>query len=347
MNELEPGQQPSHMQGPQGQPMQVPQVYPQAVQPQLIQPQAGQPQPQAVQPMQPQPVQQPGVAPTSVELTPAQQHVMQMAQQYQMQVQQAVPQQAPVGPEEQRRQRWNKALPAILVVGSFGGIALIMAGLLAVLSPQEAAIQGPPGPGITPMAQPGALPPTVGPGGADVPLTAAAPSAPPPIPAVVPVDPIVSTGAVAPARIVIPQVGLNAPLRSVGVLRNGEVQVPPLSMPRVAGWYKLGPVPGQPGPAVILGHVTTKRGPAVFHRLREVKRGNKIQVVRTDGTVAEFTVDGVEQVSKNTFPTNRVYGRLDTAGLRLITCGGVYNRRTGHYTDNIIVYATLSATKTT
>ncbi|GAA0386347.1 hypothetical protein Acor_26170 [Acrocarpospora corrugata] len=251
-------------------------------------------------------------------------------------------------PDEQRRQRWNKALPAILIVGSFGGIALIMAGLLAVLSPEEAAIEGPPGPGITPMAQqmPGALPPTVGPGGLDVPLTAAAPSAPPPIPAVVPVAPIVDVGAVLPAKIVIPQVGLNASLRTVGVLRNGEVQVPPLSQPKVAGWYKLGPVPGQPGPAVILGHVTTKQGPAVFHRLREVKRGSKIQIVRTDGAVAEFTVDGVEQVSKNTFPTNRVYGRLDTAGLRLITCGGVYNRRTGHYTDNIIVYATLSATKT-
>ncbi|WP_250214129.1 class F sortase [Acrocarpospora catenulata] len=249
--------------------------------------------------------------------------------------------------QELRRRKLNKALPAILIGGSFGGIALIMAGLLAILSPEDPVIEGPSGPYTTPMAQvePGALPPTVGPGGPDVPLTAAAPTAPPPIPAVVPVDPIVSTGAVVPAKLVIPQLGVSAPLRQVGVLRSGEVQVPPLSQPKVAGWYKLGPVPGQPGPAVILGHVTTRRGPAVFSRLREVRRGNKIQVVRTDGSVAEFTVDGVEQVSKNTFPTKRVYGSLDTAGLRLITCGGVYNRKTGHYTDNIIVYATLSATK--
>lgn len=120
-----------------------------------------------------------------------------------------------------------------------------------------------------------------------------------------------------------------------------------MSKPNQAGWYKYGPIPGQQGPSVVLGHVNTKSGAAVFSRLKEIKRGDTIKVSRSDKYVVEFTVDGVEQVSKTAFPSKRVYGNTGEATLRLITCGGVYNRKTGHYTDNIIVYATLSKTRRT
>ncbi|MGW0591438.1 class F sortase [Streptosporangium sp. NPDC002607] len=260
----------------------------------------------------------------------------------------------------------NMLMAGLLVAGSLGGVAAIMAGLLAYLSPAPED----PGYGLSepqaavstlqeqPGAQPGTgeqvaeqqpagvLPSAVGPGGLDVPLTAAAPTAPPPLPVVQPPAPLKSDG-VKPRRLAIPKIGVLAPLMALGVDSKREIQTPPLSKPNQAGWYKYGPIPGQQGPSVVLGHVNTRSGAAVFSRLKEIKRGDKIKVSRTDGTVVEFTVDGVEQVSKAAFPSKRVYGNTGEATLRLITCGGVYNRKTGHYTDNIIVYATLSKTRRT
>ncbi|WP_250563931.1 class F sortase [Sphaerisporangium fuscum] len=251
------------------------------------------------------------------------------------------------------RKRWQVGLlPVLLTVGSLAGIGAVMAGLLMYLSPTQetAAVAGTEptsaaaqlGNG-SPVAQ--ALEPavqgeaTVGPGGAGVPLVEAAPTAAPPSPAAVSVTPL---GKSLPKRVRIPGIGVDAALTSVGVEKNGEIEVPPLSRPQLAGWYELGPAPGEMGPAVILGHVNTKRGPAVFSRLRELKRGDKVTVVRADGSTAVFTVDGVEQASKSRFPTKRVYGYVDKPSLRLITCGGIFNSRAHSYTDNIIVYATLS-----
>ncbi len=252
-----------------------------------------------------------------------------------------------------------------LTVGSLAGIGAVMAGTLAYLSPaQDAAsaagaeptpftaqvapvdVTGDPPQDGSPAIDPGTDPAaaggvaTVGPGGVNAPLVEAAPAASPPSPAAVPVTPLPKS---APTRIRIPGIGVNAPLTSVGVEKNGEIEVPPLSRPKLAGWYRLGPAPGEMGPAVILGHVNTRGGPAVFSRLRELKRGDKVTVVRQDGSTAEFTVDGAEQASKNRFPTKRVYGHVDRPSLRLITCGGVFNPKAHSYTDNIIVYATLSA----
>jgi sortase (surface protein transpeptidase) len=241
------------------------------------------------------------------------------------------------------------ALPGLLLVGCLGGIGAIMVGLLTFLDPSGGTAQagGVAAPAVAQVAgMERYSPPTVGPGGPGVPLTAAAPSAPPPLPAIQPAQALTTDKAVRPKRLQIERIGVNAPLRSVGVTKTKAIQVPPLSQPQVAGWYRLGPVPGQLGPAVILGHVNTRRGPAVFSRLRELQRGDKIQVVLSDGSVAEFTVDGVEQVGKTTFPTGRVYGNVNAAGLRLITCGGVFNPKVRSYTDNIIVYATLSSTHT-
>jgi sortase (surface protein transpeptidase) len=95
----------------------------------------------------------------------------------------------------------------------------------------------------------------------------------------------------------------------------------------------------------MLGHKDTTTRSAVFSRLHELQYGDTIEVTRMDGTVAIFTVGGIEQADKKTFPTNRVYGNAEAAELRLITCGGTYNRATGHYVDNVIVYARMTGTR--
>ncbi|MFB9249601.1 class F sortase [Sphaerisporangium melleum] len=271
--------------------------------------------------------------------------------------------------------RWRKAMaPVLLTAGSLAGIGAVMAGLLIYLTPAsdpalvgdagqtpfmaqmgqtDGAGQGSAGSGTglgtgtatvngAEMAPLAAGTATVGPGGANSPLVAAAPAASPPSPAARPGKPLRKSP---PVRVRIPRIGVDAALVSLGVDRNREIEVPPLNRPKLAGWYRLGPAPGEMGPAVILGHVNTRSGPAVFSRLRELTRGDTISVVRADGSVARFTVDGAEQASKNRFPTKRVYGHVDRPSLRLITCGGVFNPKAHSYTDNIIVYATLSGSR--
>lgn len=148
-----------------------------------------------------------------------------------------------------------------------------------------------------------------------------------------------------PVRVDIPRVGIHSRLMRLGIERDGSAAVPPLSRAQLAGWYEKGPSPGERGPAVLLGHVDTKSGPAVFFRLGRLRPGDTVEVTREDGVVAAFTVDSVEQVSKKHFPTQRVYGDLGFAGLRLITCGGDFNGH--HYTGNTIVYAHLASRRGT
>jgi sortase (surface protein transpeptidase) len=108
------------------------------------------------------------------------------------------------------------------------------------------------------------------------------------------------------------------------------------------GWHTRGPAPGQLGPAVIAGHVDGPSGPAVFYRLGDLAVGDLVQVTRRDGTIATFEVDAVERYAKDAFPTSRVYGNTtDRAELRLITCGGEFDRTTGHYVDNVVAFAHL------
>jgi len=145
-----------------------------------------------------------------------------------------------------------------------------------------------------------------------------------------------------PLRVEIPRIGVRAPVRGVGRNHDGTLQVPPLSRPQEVGWYRHGPPPGSRGAAVLVGHYDDLRGPAVFHRLGELRRGDVVRVVRRDGRVAVFTVDASEQVAKSAFPTHRVYGPVRHAGLRLITCGGTFDRARRSYRDNLIVYARLT-----
>jgi LPXTG-site transpeptidase (sortase) family protein len=170
-------------------------------------------------------------------------------------------------------------------------------------------------------------------------LFQAAPTVPPPLPPINPAPPMQPS---TPLKLVVKKLRINAPIKSIGLARDGTIQVPPPNNPNLVGWYRKGPTAGEAGPAVMLGHKDTRTTSAVFSRLHELRYGDQIEVHRQDGTVAVFTVGGVEQADKKTFPTERVYGDRENAQLHLITCGGTYNQSTGHYTDNVIVYATLT-----
>jgi sortase (surface protein transpeptidase) len=142
-----------------------------------------------------------------------------------------------------------------------------------------------------------------------------------------------------PVRIEIPRIGVASPLDRLGRAADRTVEVP--SRWEVAGWYAPGTRPGDPGSAVILGHVDSKRGPAVFYRLRELRRGDDITVTRADGSAVHFTVDRTEQYPKRRFPTDDVYYPTLTPELQLVTCGGTFDATAGHYRSNVIVFATL------
>ncbi|WP_327590545.1 class F sortase [Nonomuraea sp. NBC_00507] len=146
-----------------------------------------------------------------------------------------------------------------------------------------------------------------------------------------------------PTAVYIPSIGVAAPLTELGLDTRGAIENPPLDAPNLAGWYRYGPVPGQRGAAVITGHLDTRSGPAVFARLKEVKRGDQVQVLRADRSVAVFVVDKVEHTPKARFPAKKVYGKLAYPGLRLVTCGGAFDRQAHSYRDNTIVYAHLAA----
>ena len=128
---------------------------------------------------------------------------------------------------------------------------------------------------------------------------------------------------------------------TLGLRSDGSMQVPTGGFP--AGWYSGGPTPGELGPAVIAGHVDMK-GPGVFYNLHDVKVGDQVTITEADGSKPVFRVTQVAEYLKDQFPTKRVYGNIDHPGLRLITCGGTFDSQSGHYEDNLIVFADLVAT---
>jgi Sortase domain len=154
----------------------------------------------------------------------------------------------------------------------------------------------------------------------------------------------VSLSAVAPAPepvwLTIPALGVKAPIVTLGLNRNGTLQVP--SSTTVVGWYTNSPRPGTTGSAVIAGHVDSRSGPGVFFWLRTMHRGERIYVRRADGTLAVFIVTAVRTYAKARFPTATVYGPVPDAELRLITCGGTFDYARGSYLSNVVVYARLS-----
>ena len=143
----------------------------------------------------------------------------------------------------------------------------------------------------------------------------------------------------APVRVRIPAIGVDSALTELGVRADGTMEVPAEGFP--AGWFSGAPTPGELGPAVLAGHVDWRGQPGVFSRLRELKPEDEVTVAREDGSAAVFRVTRVEQFPKDEFPTAVVYGDIDHAGLRLITCGGSLDRQAHSYDDNVVAFARL------
>jgi hypothetical protein len=144
-----------------------------------------------------------------------------------------------------------------------------------------------------------------------------------------------------PTQLTIPVISLSVSLGALGLNSDGTVQVPTdIQQP---GWYRLGPSPGEIGSAVILGHVDSHQGPAVFFNLRALVAGDPVDVSLADGVTAEFKVTSVATYLKANFPDQAVYTSHGYSALQLITCGGAFDSQTGHYLSNIVVYTSLAA----
>jgi sortase (surface protein transpeptidase) len=202
--------------------------------------------------------------------------------------------------------------PAAIVFAA--GLAVIIGGIAGLLLTRHST------PAMRPVAAGvGALPAPTGP------IVAPPQSAPP--------KPVAG-----PVSLTIPLIGVNTKLITLGLDKGGAIQVP--GSTTVAGWYTGSPRPGAIGSAIVIGHIDSVSGPGVFYRLAQLRRGDDVYVRRADGTTAEFRVTETQEYLKDHFPTQTVYGPVPDAELRLITCGGAFDRTTGHYLSNIVVYAT-------
>lgn len=184
-----------------------------------------------------------------------------------------------------------------------------------------------------------------GPPAAVAPAFSAQPADPQTAAPIVPPHAVLSLPASPPTRLTIRKIGVNAPFTPLAMNAAGVLQPPPASNRNLAGWYQGGPTPGEIGNAIVAGHVDTKTGPAVFFLLAYLKKGDTADITRADGTVATFTVDDVETFSKGAFPDQQVYGDTPDAELRIITCGGAFDRKKQDYEANVVVFAHLSATR--
>lgn len=150
-----------------------------------------------------------------------------------------------------------------------------------------------------------------------------------------------------PQRLDVPGLDLHAPVVARGLDTTGAIEPPPFDRPDAVGWYAVGVTPGAAGTALMVGHVDTETRPAVFYRISTLEPGETIRVLRDDAEVAEFTVDDVQVLTRDGFDAQQAYGPRDTerSELRLITCGGTFDRATDSYTANVIVSAYLTGTR--
>lgn len=202
---------------------------------------------------------------------------------------------------------------------------------------------------VTPAASPTPLPTPVvpGPPPAAPPNPAGAPFVAPP--AVVPPGPQPPPGveplaASAPMLVEIRSIGVHAKLTRVGLDSKGWIDAPPARDRNLAAWYEGSPTPGAPGTSVVVGHVDVPDGPAVFYDLAAIRKGDTVRVPREDGSTAVFTVYAVQVFGKKDFPADRVYGDTGAPELRVITCGGKYDKQNG-YTGNIVAFARLTGSE--
>lgn len=146
-----------------------------------------------------------------------------------------------------------------------------------------------------------------------------------------------------PVSVTIPALTVTSALTGLGLNGDGTIQVPDDAA--TVGWFTRAPTPGALGPAVLAGHVNWKGRDGAFAALDTLRAGDEVAVARADGTTAVFTVSTVERHPKDRFPSDAVYGAIDHAGLRLITCGGEFDAARHSYRDNIVVYAALSGSR--
>lgn len=143
----------------------------------------------------------------------------------------------------------------------------------------------------------------------------------------------------APVALRIPAIGVDTVLTELGLQPDGTVEVPTIYAQ--AGWYGLGPSPGEAGSAVILGHVDSHDGPAVFYKLRRLRPGDTVEVNMADGMLTRFVVTAVATYPKTRFPAESVYGPRGYSALQLVTCGGTFDPRSRSYQSNVVVYTSL------
>jgi sortase (surface protein transpeptidase) len=148
-----------------------------------------------------------------------------------------------------------------------------------------------------------------------------------------------------PTHISIPEIGVSAPFTPLSIGATGQLNAPPPADNNLVGWFEGGVTPGERGSSIVAGHVDTKTGPAVFLLLNTLKPGNTVDITRKDGVVATFEVDSVDSFSKANFPNDRVYADTPDAQLRLITCGGDYDKKAKDYEENVVVFAHLESSK--
>lgn len=190
-----------------------------------------------------------------------------------------------------------------------------------------------------------------GPAGDAAPVTAGSEvEDPAPVPATPPTRTTSAAAAVAamsladqtapPRHLQVPALGIDAPVGDLGLTDGGRLEVPTTADD--VGWWSGGSEPGSPGPTVLAGHVDWQGRAGVFQRLGDLVAGDLVTVRDADGNEHNFRVDRIEQHPKDAFPTDAVYGPTDDPTLRLITCGGAFDATTGHYLDNVIVFATAT-----
>lgn len=147
-----------------------------------------------------------------------------------------------------------------------------------------------------------------------------------------------------PVKVAIPGIFIEARVTGLSLDKKGRLGAPPMSRPKEVGWFQDGPSPGERGTALIVGHRDTETGPAIFLNLNALHRGDTVKVTRADRVTAVFSVDEVRKYAKDTFPSEKVYGSTNRPELRLMTCGGRFDKKHG-YSANVVVFAHLASLK--
>ncbi|EFH28498.1 MULTISPECIES: class F sortase [Streptomyces] len=235
-----------------------------------------------------------------------------------------------MAPRRRRRRPWYRTRAYRLTRTALLTVVLVTVGVRCTGDDKSTAPDGPDGPDTVAAAGPDAEA-----AGEQAPAARPTPTRTPP-PRPLPRS--------RPTTFRIPSLGIDAPVMGLGLTKGRELSTPPVDKPKLVGWYRGGPTPGESGTAIAVGHRDTMTGPAVFAALAQVKPGKVIEAGRADGRTAVYTVDRVKVFDKAGFPDKEVYGPVRRPELRVITCGGLFTRRTG-YTSNVVVFAHLTRTR--